>query len=162
MIKYLYGVSNLLNMSNGLSYPFNYYWKKYLEGKCPFCGSDIEYTMENGDIIYCSHYGGYLVIYQDAAFAGDDDLGDCRDCVPMDPLRDGFSKEGFESEENAPWGRKIVEGDGFLCEVCHHGVDFRRQVMFQELFTSHDENNCKHCKWHNDHSSNNPVEKPGN
>jgi hypothetical protein len=48
-----------------LQYPFDYYWKKYNEGNCPFCNdSEINY-MENLDVIYCSIYGGYLSISQD-------------------------------------------------------------------------------------------------
>jgi len=39
-------------VSMSLPYPFDYYWKKYMNGKCPFCNEDIEYTFEN-DIETC-------------------------------------------------------------------------------------------------------------
>lgn len=140
-----------------LDHPFSYYWKKYKEGRCPFCNADIQQTFENDDVVHCSIYGGYLAIYQDAAFAGED--GECKQCERMDPLTEGFSKKAFE--ETSPY-REITEGQGFLCEECGHGVYFDKLKMFQELFKLHDEKTCKHCSWHNEHNPSNPVEKPAN
>jgi len=143
-----------------LSYPFDYYWKKHGEGKCPFCDGDIEQTFENYDIIYCSIYGGYLSIYQDAAFAGPEGDGYCRECRPTDPIRDDdFSVEKVEG--TSPF-RTVVKGQGFLCESCNHGVYFDKLEVFQVLFEKHDEKKCKHCTWHNQHSASNPIKKPSN
>jgi hypothetical protein len=140
-----------------LKHPFNYYWKKYMEGKCPFCDADIIHTFENDEIIFCSGYGGYLVIYQDAAIAGRDGL--CKQCLSTDPLQDDYSNQYFE--ETSPY-REIIKGQGFLCEECGHGVYFDEMKVFQELFKLHNENTCKHCLWHNNQSPNNPVKKPSN
>lgn len=145
-------------MSKKLPKPFDYYWKMYMEGKCPFCGENLEYTMDDETIVYCSQYGGYCTIYQDATYAGQDGL--CKNCVSMDPIQDGkfYSKEKVEEMS---YGRTVVKGQGFVCEYCHHGVYFDQLEAFQELFEKHDEKNCKHCSLHNQRSSNYPIQLPG-
>lgn len=128
-------------MNSKLRYPFNYYWRKFQEGKCPFCDEDIEYEF-GGDIIYCNQYNGYITAYQDEAVIGSE--GPCRICSTM--------REMYVTE---------TEGSGFLCENCHHGISFDELKMFQELFHLHDEEKCVHCTWHSKKSSHNPIEKPG-
>ena len=109
--------------------------------------------------IYCSIYGGYLSIYQDAAYASSRD-GYCKECLPTDPIRDdNYSVK--KVEETSPF-RTVVRGQGFLCENCKHGVYFDKLKVFQVLFEKHDEKTCEHCRWHNQRSPSNPVEKPSN
>ncbi len=145
-------------MSKKLPKPFDYYWKMYTDSKCPFCGEPLGYTFNSEDIIYCSQYGGYCTIYQDATYAGHDGL--CKNCVSMDPIQDGknYSKEKVEGMSI---GRSVMDGQGFLCEHCHHGINFDKMEVFQELFEKHDEKSCAHCSWHNQRSPNNPINQPG-
>lgn len=146
-----------------LPYPFDYYWKKYLGGKCPFCGSEEIYTFENYDVIRCSIYGGYLSLYQDEAFAGPNGDGPCKECMPTSGITSDAMGEAFvkEVEDTSPF-QTVAEGQGFVCENCGHGVDFERVKAFQILFEKHDEDECRHCKWHNGKSPQNRVEKPSN
>lgn len=144
-----------------LKYPFNYYWSKYVEGKCPFCDDDSSLqTFENYDVIYCSIYDGYLGIYQDDAFAGPEGDGECKTCHRID-FYSGKTGNNFieEAEGESPY-REVVRGQGFLCENCGHGINFDKKEVFQVLFERHDEKACKHCTWHNQHDPNNPVKKP--
>lgn len=133
-----------------LEYPYNYYWKKYaIKSKCPFCDADIEFTSENYDIVKCNAYGGFLSIHADASYALDQ--GECKKCMPCDPLEDrSWSVE--KCEETSPY-REVVKEDMFLCEQCHHGVLFSSPPeMVKELFLHPgDEKECKHCRWHEEH-----------
>ena len=132
-----------------LDYPYKYYWSRYAEEcVCPFCKSDQIYTSDNYDIIFCEAYGGYLSIYADSSYAGD--KGDCKNCIPSDPLMDGKSWSVEKCEETSPC-RHVVKDPMFLCEECHHGVIFTKPPkMVKELFL-HPKEDCKHCNWHNKH-----------
>ncbi|MGD0070894.1 MAG: hypothetical protein ABSB71_04975 [Candidatus Bathyarchaeia archaeon] len=142
-----------------LEYPFDYYWKKYSEGHCPFCDSEEIQDFENLDVAHCSVYGGYLSIYQDEAFAGGD--GMCKNCESTEDITSTGDDFIEEAEDTSPY-RTIAKGNGFLCEECNHGVDFEKAKVFQVLFHNHDEKTCKHCTWHNSKSPDNKVEKPPN
>jgi hypothetical protein len=122
-------------MEKKLKHPFSYYWKKYMEGKCPFCDSDELATSEDGRLVFCTGYekGGYISL---------------ESCEAYGEARDGYCKYCVD-EENV--NREIVKGSAFLCEHCGHGVNFDKQELITDLFTHSDDKNCKHCKWHKAH-----------
>jgi len=134
-----------------------------MDGTCPFCDDDSQLqTFENLDVVRCAIYGGYLATYQCDAIAGPSGDGYCKSCPRIDfnsgKIGDAFIKD---AEDESPF-RKVVDGQGFLCENCHHGVNFDTNEVFQELFMKHDEKTCKHCTLHNQRDPTNPVKKPGN
>ena len=121
-------------MSKKLSKPFDYYWKMYMDGKCPFCKADLIATSENRDIVFCQEYGGYLTTQACESYRDPAD-GRCRDCRPED-------KESGKFE--------FIEDQAFLCENCNHGVVFSDSpTMIKDRFL-HDEEGqeCTHCAWH--------------
>lgn len=146
-----------------LPYPFSYYWSKYSQGKCPLCDDETSFqSFDNLDVIHCSIYGGYLGINQDDALAGPNGEGHCKICHRIN-FDSGKTGDAFieDAEGDSPY-REVVKGRGFLCENCNHGINFDKKEVFQVLFQKHDEKTCKHCIWHNQRDSNNPVKKPDN
>ncbi len=116
-----------------LASPFNYYWKTYADGKCPFCKSDRITTAENGQIIFCTVYGNGGYVLSDAcneyAKAGDGQCKYCRDAGGIN--------------------RKGVKGPAFLCDDCNHGVNFEAPELITDLFKHNSKTQCIHCEWHN-------------
>jgi hypothetical protein len=121
--------------------PFDYYYTKYQNGVCPWCGlEDGIAPFEGRDVRFCKFYGGYIAEAQcDVQYDGE-----CEGCKYHD------------------LHYYYLVAPGFLCEQCHHGVHFGKRVAFQELFHKHDYDDCKHCTWHNTRSPSNPMQKPKN
>ena len=119
--------------------PFDYYYKKYQDGVCPWCGTEVGLAaFEGNEVRFCTFYGGYI---SEAQCLAQDD-GECRGCKYHDSYY------------------YYLIAPGFLCEECHHGVHFGKITAFQELFSDHSD--CKHCSWHNKKSQGNPMELPDN
>ena len=137
------------------AHPFNYYYSKLLEGNCPFCNEPLEYTFEGCDVIYCDALRGYLSLYEDALFAGGHDP--CNNCERIDPNDADFNQARVG--ETSPV-RHLVQGNGFICEQCNHGVDLEKLIAFQLVFRKHDFSNCRHCSWHDKRSPENMMHIP--
>jgi len=123
--------------------PFNYYYSKYEEDRCPFCENDDSHKLHfflNDDVVYCRAYKGYIVRDRCEALMGGE--GFCSKCTICD---------NYNNTLGLP---------GFICEACNHGVSFGTKKVFQVLFNTHDSNNCIHCTNHNSKAPENPVEIP--
>ena len=120
-----------------LPFPYSYYFSKYSEGKCPFCDSENLVSSDNDDIVKCTGYenGGYLSEVSCETYGHDGD-GVCDTC----------------GETNEYPLRGDIKGDVYLCEDCHHGVNFTKMELITDLFEHHDNQPCKHCDWHKEKS----------
>lgn len=120
------------NMTKKLNHPFNYYWKRYSEGKCPFCDADLIATSENKDLIRCREYGGYLTAQACESYRNPAD-GRCAECPS--------NEDGNYFE--------FVEDTGFLCGECNHGVIFSDPPkMIIDMFLHGNQENCSKCNGH--------------
>ncbi|MEM3526560.1 MAG: hypothetical protein QXV37_04015 [Candidatus Jordarchaeaceae archaeon] len=115
-----------------MKYPFDYYWRSYKEGKCPFCGFSSLFYSANDEIIFCKGYGGYTSMDACEIYSkgGPDAEGHCKYCWAGDYC-----------------DRVIIKDKAYLCEDCGHGINFTKMELITDLFT-HNEKDCKHCSWH--------------
>lgn len=139
----------MINMTKKLSHPYNYYWERFSEGKCPFCKADLIATSENKDLVLCHEYNGYLTTQACESYRDPAD-GRCRECRP--------NNEGNYYE--------LVKDSGFLCEGCNHGVIFSDPPrMITDKFLHSDDKTCTKCEGHNkavERTKRKDEAKPGN
>lgn len=82
--------------------------------------------------MFCSGYetGGYISESACDQYAHDRD-GECDTCADV---------ERFHQE--------AVKDDVYLCNDCHHGVNFTKMELVKDLFEHNNDVPCEHCEWH--------------
>ena len=106
-----------------LSFPFSYYWKNYLEGKCPFCKSKSLVCSKNGNLFWCRAYCTYVSdgVCEMYACANKGKCDNC--CDNCGPLFDYIYREEIEDEV-------------IFCEDCHHGVNFTKMKLITQFLSN--------------------------
>jgi len=122
-------------IKESLSFPFNDYWKSYLDGECPFCKSKRLVCSTNGDLFWCRAYCTYVSDGVCECYASVNE-GKCDNCCDnCGQIIDYIFREEVEDEV-------------IFCEDCHHGVNFTEIKIVTDLFEKREKTPCKHCQWH--------------
>jgi hypothetical protein len=101
-----------------LTYPYNYYYKRIMEGACPLCdGVDQISISKNKDVIWCNGYekGMYLTEEACDTYASDGD-GSCKYCVAG-----GFAFRHYPTD--------LV----MVCENCRQAINFETKTISKIL-----------------------------